>query len=70
MSRNRKKLEPVRIAGEITIKDDQKISINVKNFFGEGANRKYLHYFMPYTKKIFLLNLDKKVEDKTKNEVF
>ena len=68
MSRTKKKLSAVRVKGPIDTGKEQ-LKLNVKNYFSENCSRKYLHYFMPYTKYLYLLNIEKKV-DPTKPEKF
>lgn len=70
MSRNKKKLSVVRIKGNVEADQKESIKISAKNYFSENCNNKYLHYFMPYTKNLYLLNISKKVEDPSKAETF
>ena len=68
MARRRKRLVPLKIEGTVATDGKEQIKVSQKNHFMENCTSKYLHYFMPYTKNLFLLNLSKNVDYSSTNK--
>lgn len=70
MSRNKKRVTPIMMKKSIALSSKDELKITAKNYFQDSCSRRYLHYFMPFSKNLFLLNLNKKFEDNIGMETF
>lgn len=71
MSLNKKRLIPVCVKKSIPLGGKDEVKITARNYFQDSCSKKYLHYFEPNSKCLFLLNVNKKIlEDPASPQVF
>jgi len=59
MSRSKKKVCVVRLKKSIKLRPKDEVPIETKSYFRDGCEKKFMHYFQPYTKYLYMFNLAK-----------
>lgn len=67
MSLNKKKIIPVTVKKSIPLGGKDEVKITARNYFDDKCPKKYLHYFEPGTKNLYLFNVTKKLLEDTTN---
>jgi len=59
MSRSKKKVCVVRLKKSIKLRPKGEVPVETKSYFRDGCEKKFMHYFQPYTKYLYMFNLAK-----------